>query len=92
MAKYLPIIREPEYDGFKVIVPILPKLHSEWQRQHDAAVQGWIRDAGVPPIPIVVSLIEFEAYCGGHDPIGMAFWRFAEETARRQSASASSHI
>ena len=89
---YLPIIREPEYDGFRKIVPVLPKLYSDWQRQRDAAVQGRIGAVGVPPRSIVVSLIEFEAYCGGHDPKGMAFWRFAEETARRQPTGASFHV
>jgi hypothetical protein len=89
-AEYLPVIREAEYEEFKLIVPILPQLYSEWKRRHDEAVQTEIRNVGVSPRLIVVSLIEFASWCGGRDPIGMALMRFTQEVGRRQSAGASS--
>jgi hypothetical protein len=90
VAEYLPIIREAEYDGFKVIIPTLPRLYSEWKKRHEQAVQKQIRDVGVPPRLIMVSLSEFAAWCGGRDPIGIGLLSFTQEAGRRQSAGASS--
>lgn len=85
------MIRESEYAGFRIIISSLPRLWSDWRKQHDERVQERIRAVGVPPNVVEVSLAAYTAYCDGHDPIGLGLLRFAEETARRQSASASSH-
>jgi hypothetical protein len=49
MAEYLPMIREPEYAGFRIIISSLPRFWSDWRKQHDERVLERIRAVGVAP-------------------------------------------
>ena len=64
MAEYLPMIREPEYAGFRIIISSLPRFWSDWRKQHDERVLERIRAVGVAPIGVEVSLAAYAAYCG----------------------------